>query len=133
MLLFALGFSAFLFSLVLTPLCRNWFIRFGLVDRPDGRRKLHGQPIPHLGGVPILLSCVLAAVVLSFPKVPLSAGTPLILKLIPAAALVFATGLGDDLFKLRPWQKLLGQLGAAILAYLGGVQITGVAGYTTQS
>src|SRR5438132_5506306 len=103
MLVLALGFSAFLFALILTPLCRDLFIRLGLVDHPDGRRKLHRQPIPLLGGVPIVLSCLCACALL------LPLGTPLILKLIPAVCLVFCTGLADVLFSLRPWQKLLGQ------------------------
>ena len=39
-------------------------------------------------------------------------------------------GLLDDNFNIRPWQKLLGQVAAASLAYFyGGVHITGLAGY----
>jgi hypothetical protein len=38
---------------------------------------------------------------------------PLAWKMIPAAGLIFAVGLTDDLIGLKPWQKLLGQIGAA--------------------
>jgi UDP-GlcNAc:undecaprenyl-phosphate GlcNAc-1-phosphate transferase len=46
---------------------------------------------------------------------------------------MFCTGLADDLLGLNAWQKLLGQSGAAILAYAAGVQITWVAGYSMPS
>ena len=50
-------------------------------------------------------------------------------KLGLAATAIFATvGLIDDLVGLRPWQKLLGQLGAAGLAYWAGVRVLGVVG-----
>jgi UDP-GlcNAc:undecaprenyl-phosphate GlcNAc-1-phosphate transferase len=48
--------------------------------------------------------------------------------LMPAAMLVFVTGLIDDFFGLKPWQKLLGQLGGAALAFWAGVRIPGVGG-----
>jgi UDP-GlcNAc:undecaprenyl-phosphate GlcNAc-1-phosphate transferase len=37
--------------------------------------------------------------------------------------LIFLTGLLDDLIGLKPWQKILEQLTAAVMAYLGGVQV----------
>ena len=61
--IYIIGFCAFLISLLLTPLCRNLFRRLGIVDRPDEERKLHTQPVAHMGGVPIaityLASCLL--------------------------------------------------------------------------
>jgi UDP-GlcNAc:undecaprenyl-phosphate GlcNAc-1-phosphate transferase len=46
-----LGIVAFLFCLILTPLCRNLFLHFNIVDHPDAVRKLHGKPTPRMGGV----------------------------------------------------------------------------------
>jgi UDP-GlcNAc:undecaprenyl-phosphate GlcNAc-1-phosphate transferase len=54
-------------------------------------------------------------------------------KLFPAAGLIFATGLVDDLIGLKSWQKLLGQVAAALCAYWGGVQVMGIAGHLTDS
>ena len=45
------------------------------------------------------------------------------------AALVFATGLLDDIFGLKPWQKLLGQVAAAVLVFSAGVHFSGIGGY----
>ena len=103
--LFILGIISFFCSLILTPLCRNAFRRLGLVDRPDGHRKLHQDPIPRLGGVPIVAAYLAAyGLLLLFP---LNAGHLIArnlhqaVALLPAAALIFAVGLADDL-ELRP-------------------------------
>jgi len=45
---------------------------------------------------------------------------------LPSTALVFAIGLLDDLRGLKPWQKFMGQVIAACIAFSGGVQIAAV-------
>ena len=57
--LIAVGIAAFLLSLLLTPLVRNLFRRWGLVDHPDSARKLHKRPVPSGGGVAVALAYVL--------------------------------------------------------------------------
>jgi len=129
------GLSAlsFFLSLALTPLVRNYFLRRGLLDRPDGRRKLHAHAVPRVGGIPIVISyLVVYALLLAVPSRDGSAvfsQMPLILALLPAAAVIFATGIVDDLRGIKPWQKLSGQLAGAALALAGGVQITSIGGY----
>jgi len=123
---------SFLFCLLLTPIVRGLFFRWGIVDRPDGGRKLHKQPVPRVGGIPILASYAVSYIVLMLS--PLKAGDllqgelPLVAALMPAAAAMFLTGLVDDLRGVRPGLKLAGQLAAATLAYWGGVRIASVAG-----
>jgi UDP-GlcNAc:undecaprenyl-phosphate GlcNAc-1-phosphate transferase len=56
-------------------------------------------------------------------------GWPAALRLFPAAGLVFCTGLADDLWGLKPWQKLAGQIAAAVMAFCAGVQIPGLGHY----
>jgi UDP-GlcNAc:undecaprenyl-phosphate GlcNAc-1-phosphate transferase len=132
-----LAFSSFILSIVLTPLCRKAFRRCGIVDYPDGDRKLHEQPIPRAGGIPIAISILAAYALLIFS--PLNGRTiithnlPLAIKLLPAAALVFVIGLIDDLVGLKPWQKLLGQLVGSGFAFWAGVRILGIAGHATES
>jgi UDP-GlcNAc:undecaprenyl-phosphate GlcNAc-1-phosphate transferase len=55
---------------------------------------------------------------------------PLIARLLPAAAVIFTTGLMDDLFCLTAGQKIMGQAMAAGLAIWAGVSINGVAGHS---
>src|SRR5215467_12046737 len=112
--LLALTSAAFFLSLVLTPLMRDWSIRLGLIDLPDGRRKLHTGVIPRSGGVPILISYAGAFAI--WLATPLSARgliqqyTITVLRLLPPVALIFAIGLLDDWLELKPTHKLAGQI-----------------------
>src|ERR1039458_335521 len=54
--LFIVAAAAFAAAFVLTPLCRNLAIRWGMLDRPDHDRKIHPGPIPRIGGVPIAIA-----------------------------------------------------------------------------
>ena len=131
-LLFLASFS-FLICFFLTPVVRNFLLRAGVLDRPDSGRKLHRTPIPRLGGVPILAAMFLALVV--FAWLPLSgadafrAQLPLMLPLLPGVALIFVVGVLDDLFNLKPWQKLAGELAAAAWVYWHGVRIFDLFGF----
>ena len=117
---FTLAVSAFLLCLGLTPLCRMAAIRFGLLDQPDQNRKLHKIPVPRLGGFAIMVSY--AAAVLVVVKLAPSAAQihiqhwDLLRVMAPAAGVVFVIGLIDDLFNIKPWQKLTGQILAGALA-----------------
>ena len=135
--LFFLAVASFLLSLILTPLCRNLFRNLGIVDQPDKHRKLHVQPVPTIGGVPILLAYLLSCSVLLLapPAQGLAHGGKLYIvwKLIPALLVVFLTGLMDDLLHLKPWQKLVGQVAGSCIAYWAGVRIVGIAGHSIES
>src|SRR5579884_3972020 len=128
-----LALTSFVTSLLLTPLVRNWFRRLGIVDRPDHKRKLHKEPIPRVGGIVIACTYVLAYAALLLLGLQGGAivenGLPVFLKLAPAAAIIFLTGLLDDLHGLKPWQKLAGQLAAALAATAAGVRIAGLDGH----
>ena len=129
-----LGFRAFIVSLVLTPICRDIFRSYGVVDQPDAARKIHRYPIPRVGGLAIAIS-YLVAYVLVRPEEgsPLAQQLSLVWRLLPGAALAFGIGLLDDLFNLRAWIKLLGQVAAAGLACVGGVRILSIGGTPTDA
>ncbi len=124
--LIALGTIALVLCLILTPICRNIFVWLKVVDLPD-ERKLHAGPIPRIGGIPIALSYLGAlAIMLAFAPAHAKIAVQhrgLLYALLPAAGLVFLTGLVDDLFHLKPWQKLSGQIVAAVWAVAAGAQI----------
>jgi UDP-GlcNAc:undecaprenyl-phosphate GlcNAc-1-phosphate transferase len=127
-----LGFVSFVLALILTPVCRNLFRRLGVLDQPDGLRKLHASPVPRIGGVPLMAAYIGAFAVLLVS--PLAAtrlvgtGLPIAWKILPGAALVFAIGLLDDLRGLKPWHKFAGQVVAAAVAIWAGVHVTSVGG-----
>ena len=128
-----LGFRAFIISLILTPICRDVFRSYGVVDQP-GARKVHRYPIPRVGGLAIAIAYLLAYVLVRPDDgSPLAQQLSLVWRLLPGAALAFGIGLLDDLFDLRAWIKLLGQIGAAGLACVGGVRILSVGGAATDA
>lgn len=126
-LILLLGLSAFICSLVLTPVLRDAFLRMGVVDRPDGNRKLHLRPIPRVGGIAIAFSYLASFGILLVPPVDAQLGIweilPDALLILLAATVVFLTGLTDDLKGLKPVHKIAGQLVAALIAYAAGVQV----------
>jgi UDP-GlcNAc:undecaprenyl-phosphate/decaprenyl-phosphate GlcNAc-1-phosphate transferase len=132
-----LGLVSFAICYVLTPLCRDLFIQLDIVDHPDTVRKFHGHPIPRIGGIPIVLSYALTvglAVLIASRRGYLHVQhRELLWFLLPATALVFLTGLIDDLIGLKPWQKLLGQFIATVLAVGLGARIQLFTGHSVSA
>ena len=128
-----LAVLSFVICFLLTPLVRNAMHRAGVLDQPDLGRKIHSRPIPRLGGVPIAVAVVASLGI--FAVTPLRGADLLpevlrqIVPLLPAACLVFGIGLLDDLFDLKPWQKIGGQLVAATWLYVYGFRVHAVAGF----
>jgi len=127
-----LGLAAFLLSLVLTPTVRNLAWHFGLVDQPDQNRKKHVSPIPRMGGVAIFASVIgaygLLLIIRFSSGLIVWADLPLVLRLLPALAIVFGIGIIDDIVSISPWIRLAAETIAAIFAWIGGIQITAIHG-----
>jgi len=125
--LLGLGTLAFVLCLTLTPIFRYLSLKLGLVDQPDNNRKVHKHPIPRTGGVPIVLSYVLALGLMS--RFAPSGATvavqhrDLLWSLFPAVGLIFLVGLVDDILGMKAWHKLLGQIVAALWAVSMGARI----------
>ena len=131
--LITLAVASFGIAFALTPLLRNCAIHWGLLDRPDHDRKLHANPVPRIGGIPIALAYISSFAFLVLCSLDgdhiLRGHLNLVWRLCPAAVLVMATGLLDDILGLKPWQKLLGRLAAAALAFEAGVKLSGIGNY----
>lgn len=114
-------------SALLAPLISMISRRLGLVDRPDGHRKLHSEAVPLAGGPTILISAVAATglVVWLFPKLLGVDGVDLrfLGSLFAASIVIVAVGLFDDRFGLRGRQKLFGQFLAACIMVPSGIMI----------
>jgi len=108
----ATGLSAWL-----TPRIREAALKFGIVDRPDGRLKTHGEAIPYLGGIAIYLAFLLAL------ATPFIAFRKEVLGILLAGSIVVIVGLIDDLGQLGPWTKLAGQLVAISVLIKSGIYI----------
>jgi len=106
---------------------REWARRVGLVDRPDGHRKLQNQAIPLAGGIAIFVAMLAAIAGLAacdsyWRSIVLFHGTEA-LGLLGAGSLIILLGVLDDSVGLRGRQKLAGQLVAAAILVACGICI----------
>jgi len=115
------GVLACLLTLLLVPpvirLCNRW----QLLDRP-GALKIHTQPIPRLGGVPLVIG--ISAAVLAVERSVAMRSWPF----LAALALVWVAGLIDDVRSLSILFRLAAQFAAAAFLWRHGwvVPLSGV-------
>ncbi|MEZ5942753.1 MAG: MraY family glycosyltransferase [Planctomycetaceae bacterium] len=121
---------ALLCSLVLTPVVRAVALRVGLIDQPDGHRKLHKEAVALGGGVAIAIAAFLGgALVFSFYPGwarPFQENARFLVGLGGAAGLICLVGLMDDWLELRGRQKLAAQFVTVLIVVLGGLVIESV-------
>jgi UDP-GlcNAc:undecaprenyl-phosphate/decaprenyl-phosphate GlcNAc-1-phosphate transferase len=107
---------SFVLSLVLTPAVRALARRWGAVAQPRPDR-WHKKPTALLGGVAIFAAVTFTALV----TLANSAQT---LALLGVSAFLFFVGLVDDLRRLKPYQKLIGQGIGAVALLAAGLQLS---------
>ena len=122
---------AFITAYVVTPYTIRFAKKVGALDVPKEKRKIHKKPMPRLGGLAIIagfaVSVIYLLVVMSIEKtINLFDGENYIIKLIGFFA--GATVLGifcyvDDLKNINPFIKLFGQILAAIIVVMCGIEI----------
>jgi UDP-GlcNAc:undecaprenyl-phosphate GlcNAc-1-phosphate transferase len=112
---------AALLAYLLTPLVRLVALRIGAVDRPGGR-KMHAIPTPTLGGLAMFLAFIggLGLSSLLFPRLFFSSEA---FGIAAGAALMVGVGIIDDLKGLSAPAKLAGQILAASVMTLAGIQV----------
>ncbi|MFD2705648.1 glycosyltransferase family 4 protein [Salibacterium lacus] len=107
--------TCFLLSLILTPVVRKLAFKIGATDQPN-HRKVHKGAMARLGGLSIYAAFLVGLLILQ----PENAYMPYILT---AGTIIFITGFLDDLMELSAKWKLLGQIAAAVIVIMGGVQV----------
>src|SRR5499427_9501444 len=124
----AILIAPWLLALVLTPATIRFAKRHDLMDRPTAR-KAHRSPVALLGGVAVYLSIVLG-VGLLVPILPgleqLAFGRESLGALALGCGLMLALGVYDDLYDMRPRNKLIGQVAIASLTFAMGFQVGAV-------
>ena len=117
-----IGFiAAFIFSVTIVPFVRKWCLKEGYYDLPN-ERKVHKKPIPRLGGIAIWIGTILALATIVFIQQAYPFGNS-ISAIFVGGTIMFLLGVVDDTYGLSAKFKLVVQLGAAIIAFLLGVQI----------
>lgn len=112
----------FVFAYVMIPPVIRYATKLRMLDFPDGRRS-HRTAVPRLGGVAVFLSIVLTVLVLFLLHGVTGAGTVPgsgLVMLGLALAVVFITGLVDDVRGVRPRSKLIAQGIAATIVVASG-------------
>lgn len=106
------------------PIIGRICFRLGLLDMP-GEHKRHRFPTPNLGGVAIFLGFWGAAAV-AYHLAPIMAGElgHSLRYIIIGSIIIFVTGLIDDVSNLSALVKLMAQIAAGLILYLGGLRIT---------
>ena len=98
---------------VLTPIIRHFALQKGFVDCPQRARKVHQQATPRLGGASILLAYLLVLLIggLTVPSVgdTLWGEEPVAGYIILGSLVIFGIGILDDLSRLSPRVKLIGE------------------------
>ncbi|MGD9858150.1 MAG: MraY family glycosyltransferase, partial [Planctomycetaceae bacterium] len=125
--LIAITAAAFLASAVLTYLVRRAALRLGIVDFPDGIRKLHNDPVPLGGGVAIYLAFAVTMLGLFFWPTPWRSRVvedwTYYAGFLLSAGCICVLGLLDDRINLRGRQKLFGQMAAIVILIAAGLVI----------
>jgi UDP-GlcNAc:undecaprenyl-phosphate GlcNAc-1-phosphate transferase len=129
---------AFGVSFLVTPLCRKIALRFGMLDVPDQDVKTHQEPTAYLGGIAILLGLLagmgVGIYLLCTGRIHSPAGSRqsffavdypnwlILLGVGCGAVIACIVGILDDIFDVKPRQKFLGQIIAALTLVAVGIQ-----------
>jgi UDP-GlcNAc:undecaprenyl-phosphate GlcNAc-1-phosphate transferase len=114
-------------SLIVNWGARSVARRLGLVDKPDGHRKLQSDAIPLAGGIAIfaVIVAIIGGLMAASPDwrfTVLNHGT-LGVGLLLAGGIIILLGVADDARGLRGRQKLAGQIIAAGILVASGLSI----------
>jgi UDP-GlcNAc:undecaprenyl-phosphate GlcNAc-1-phosphate transferase len=113
---------AFVVAVALTPLTARLGRRVGAVDQPR-ERGLSEHPTPLLGGLAILAAVLVASLLFLEPGV---ADDEKIRGILAGAILVTLVGALDDRFDLPAPVKFIGQIIAATIPVVAGVEVTNI-------
>ncbi|GMA50023.1 undecaprenyl-phosphate alpha-N-acetylglucosaminyl 1-phosphate transferase [Alicyclobacillus contaminans] len=114
---------AFVFVYATVPYVRQVAMKLGFVDKPNPR-KIHKEPIPLLGGLPLYVGFLITGGVFGD-------GGKTFWGIAVGGLLIFGIGVIDDYYKTRgkdfkAWPKFLMQIVAAVILVLFGVKIGGI-------
>lgn len=122
---------AVLTGLVLTPAVRNWAIRRGVLDHVSSSRKIHGAPVPRIGGLAIVGAYYIPLIGLLFVDngvARMFRSEPLnVVGLFAGGLAIAGLGIYDDLKGANARQKLGVQVAVALLMYALGYRIDVIA------
>lgn len=114
-MIYFVAILCFIASILVTPLVKKFAIKIGATDKPN-QRKVHNKIMPRLGGLAIYISFMLGFVILQ-PE------SDIVWPLIIGSSIIILTGFLDDLYELSAKWKLLGQIMAALVIVIFGIDV----------
>ncbi len=112
------GFIAFTVSVGLTLAVRAFASRYGFVAKPKSDR-WHKKPTAMLGGISIFLTTITVSLLFAQPDTES-------LIVLGSASWLFLVGLIDDIWHVKPYQKLFGQIIGVSMIVSGGLALSSI-------
>ncbi len=112
---------SFLGAVIGTILSKFAALRLGIVDHPDDTVKTHKTPVAYLGGIGICFGFA-AGLLASIFLFSLQGEMKLAVGIFAAGLIACITGAVDDIHDTKPYQKILGQVLAAIILVVVGIK-----------
>ena len=110
--------TAALISLVFTPVVMRFAVSIGAIDMP-GKRHIHKNPTPRMGGIAIVTAFLISVIVYSKVSEPVCG-------ILIGTLIIAIMGAIDDKYNLNAWIKLAIQIIAAVVATRFGVVFDGI-------
>ncbi len=116
-------YIAYVAALIFTPVMRMIANYYGIIDRPDGVRKMHTSPVAYLGGVAVFLGWLAGLALSQFLALHNRVQPYLVVNfgIVTAACAIVLLGLWDDILGMTAWKKLSGQVCVALCLFTFGV------------
>ena len=121
---------AFITSFVMVPYTIKLAKKVGAIDYPSDRR-VNKRPVPRIGGIAVIAGFLVSAIYLIITmaiegNLDFNGQENYKMKLLGFLLGIIVLSIfayADDVKTLKPWQKLIGQVLAALIVYFFGIRI----------
>lgn len=125
---------AFIVAFMVTPYTIKLAKKIGAIDIPKDERRMRTKAIPKIGGLAVIIGFTVSVLYLVLVmniegSIDLFDNNSYFKKLIGMGIgilIIAITGIIDDTKSLKPYQKLLGQISAAIVTVAFGIKIDNI-------
>ncbi len=114
-------FYGILFALATTFVVRFFALKGGVIDRPDGGRKMHEKPTPLLGGLAVFAAFALTVFCLHEKLLGGFLLEKHLIGILAGSAILVAGGILDDRYRLKPSLQLAFPALASLTVILSGI------------
>lgn len=105
----------FIVTLLVTPFVKEFALKIGAVDQPNGR-KVHTKVMPRLGGLAIFASFIVGIMLFIPDKTQ-------VWPIVAGGLIIVIIGLLDDIIRLSAGVKFIGQIIASCIPVFSGLTI----------